>query len=336
MLHSPLTPVLLKLTYISRLSLLSLCALPLISQSPRANTVLEMNSALRTQRWEGNRLGLRRMVEARADLLEQAIRAGDRPLSRFLLPADDAQRIRALVPDAASSIETVAEWEGELQGIVADDFQHGKSHTGWRLQTANETFELFFDDPTAPKTIAGGSRVHIEGISVHKVIAAGNILAQTQAPVACRTTGPQNIAYLIATMPSALTFPTGFNPSFFQQTAFGTSRFTLNHYWQESSYGLASATGQVFGPFALPQDYSCSQSNQLQTAILQAASASVDFTQYSRIAVIFPVAACYFGGLGTIGCQTLPNRTQVASFAYTRFWRNHSGWVEQNGGRCGI
>lgn len=248
MLHSPLTPVLLKLTYISRLSLLSLCALPLISQSPRANTVLEMNSALRTQRWEGNRLGLRRMVEARADLLEQAIRAGDRPLSRFLLPADDAQRIRALVPDAASSIETVAEWEGELQGIVADDFQHGKSHTEWRLQTANETFELFFDDPTAPKTIAGGSRVHVEGTSVRKVIAAGSMLAQSQAAVSCSTTGPQNIAYLLATMPSASTFPSGFTPSFFQQTAFGTSGLTLNTYWQESSYGLTSATGQVFGP----------------------------------------------------------------------------------------
>jgi M6 family metalloprotease-like protein len=120
-------------------------------------------------------------------------------------------------------------------------------------------------------------------------------------PPTCSTTGVQHIAVILLTMPGATTFPAGFDSTYFQQLFFGGSGYSLNTYWQETSYGKTSATGQVFGPFALSQNYPCEQSDAIATAAIQAAS-SVDFTQFDRLALIFPVSTCSFGGLGTIGC----------------------------------
>jgi M6 family metalloprotease-like protein len=237
-------------------------------------------------------------------------------LRDLALTPDETARIIALLPSAAVLIEKDSEWEGELQILVEDDFQHQRSRTRWRVRASDGTYELFFGKKGAPSRSAmGGMRVRVKGISIRGIVAVEQLLAQAPAPTACSTTGPQNIAYLMATMPGGPAFPASFTSSFFQQTAFGTSGITLNNYWKESSYGLTSATGQVFGPFALSQSYTCDQSDALEAAVLQAAAGSVNFTQFNRVAVVFPVSECTFGGLGTLGCQTLSNN-QFGSFAW--------------------
>jgi len=60
--------------------------------------------------------------------------------------------------------------------------------------------------------------------------------------------------------------------------------YSLNSYWEESSYGQTSATGEVFGPFALTSDFDCTDNDNLAAAAIRAAS-SVDFTQFDRVAL---------------------------------------------------
>jgi len=47
------------------------------------------------------------------------------------------------------------------------------------------------------------------------------------------------------------------------------------------SDGLTSATGEVFGPFRLDQDFACGDRSALREAALSAADPTVDFTQFS-------------------------------------------------------
>jgi uncharacterized protein (TIGR03437 family) len=97
---------------------------------------------------------------------------------------------------------------------------------------------------------------------------------------------------------------------------FGSSGSTLNTYWQETSYGQTSAKGQVFGPFALPSNYSCDESDALRQTAIAAALGTVDFTQFNRVAVVFPVQSCSFGGLASIGCGNYTDLPQPSSFAW--------------------
>ncbi|HEY6392501.1 MAG TPA: hypothetical protein VIX89_14555, partial [Bryobacteraceae bacterium] len=86
---------------------------------------------------------------------------------------------------------------------------------------------------------------------------------------------------------------------------------SLDGYWREMSYGLTSATGQVFGPFALGQNYTCDQADQISAAAIMAADPTVDFTLFTRIALMFPVTSCAsYGGMDTIGCRTVSSPTK--------------------------
>ena len=113
------------------------------------------------------------------------------------------------------------------------------------------------------------------------------------------------------TMPSFPSLPAGFTAASLQEAFFGSpsdtkSTDSLNGYLKEMSYGQTTATGQVFGPFALGQDYTCDQTVEIETAAMSAAGSTVDFSQYTRIALFFPVSSCSsYGAQDTVGCWTV-------------------------------
>jgi hypothetical protein len=126
-----------------------------------------------------------------------------------------------------------------------------------------------------------------------------DIAASDSAP-GCTTIGPQNTAVLMLTMPSNRTFPEGYTAASLRQAFFGSpadasNSQSLNGHWKEMSYGKTSVVGQVFGPFALSQDYT-PNGDVIQAAIsmtqpaISAADATVDFRQFTRIALVFPAA----------------------------------------------
>src|SRR5206468_1570611 len=86
---------------------------------------------------------------------------------------------------------------------------------------------------------------------------------------------------------------------------FGSSGHSVSEFWREASYGVTSASGDVFGWYTLDALYTCDQYTAIRTAAINAADPDVNFTQYSRIFIIFPSSTCGWAGLGTLGCSSL-------------------------------
>src|SRR5713101_4965607 len=125
----------------------------------------------------------------------------------------------------------------------------------------------------------------------------------TYAQSACSTTGVQQVAVLVVTFPG-IAVP-NFSPSLYDQF-FGPAS-SLTGYWQEASYGVTSATGNVFGPFTLSGTYSCSNVRQfMDDSIAAAAASGVDFNTYKRVNIVFPDMnpSCGWAGISGIGCVT--------------------------------
>ena len=252
---------------------------------------------------------LTRLLQRRRSLVEQLMRESPASVRSVMLNASDVSRLLANVPAAASFLEKEGQWSGPLELLAEDDFNHDRSITHWRVHTNNGPVELFFANGAPPVKATCSPRVTVAGIGTATKVAVDSVVALSNTPAVCSTKGVQHIAVILLTMPSASVFPAGFDAAYFHQLFFGNSGYTLNNYWEESSYGQTSATGQVFGPFALAKDFNCTDNDKLATAAIQAALA-VDFTQFERVALIFPVQNCSYGGLGTIGCwETLvPNQ----------------------------
>ena len=96
----------------------------------------------------------------------------------------------------------------------------------------------------------------------------------------------------------------------------GNSR-SLNGYWQDASYGKASASGVVVGPVNIV-GITCDQYYTIRDRAIAAANAAdptLDLLQFNRIAIIFPGSGCGWAGLGNLGCSSIgtPDGTIQAS-----------------------
>ena len=200
------------------------------------------------------------------------------------------------------------QWTGRASALIEDDFVNGRSRTHWELVTEEGTFEMYFAG-RAPRV--SGSNVTIKGLRSGNRIAVAGIVAEAPASSPqCTTAGEQKIAVLMVTTPGNPAFPPEFTASAIQQKFFGPATDNLrtesvNSLWQQMSDGKTSATGQVFGPFGLTEDFNCDEYSGLKRAAISAADPVVDFTQFNRVALLFPVPTCSYGGLSTVGCQTL-------------------------------
>lgn len=141
------------------------------------------------------------------------------------------------------------------------------------------------------------------------------------AQSSCSTTGVQKTIVILVNLPNG-TAPSTITPVAMNNMFFGTAP-SLNDYWQETSYGLASAAGDVYGPFILTGIYSntaCQSLTAVQSDAMAAAAASgANFQNYNRVVVIFPdVLGCGWSGLSSIGCSSLstPSGVIEASSSY--------------------
>jgi M6 family metalloprotease-like protein len=128
----------------------------------------------------------------------------------------------------------------------------------------------------------------------------------TAALGACSAIGPQPIAVLYVTWPDA----TGQQATIDDVRAafFAADDPSLRGYWEAASYGLTTATGDVFGPYLLAHPYTCSPADlaALQVDAIAAADADVDFTRYTRVVIVSPQgpdSGCAIMGQSQIGCS---------------------------------
>jgi M6 family metalloprotease-like protein len=140
----------------------------------------------------------------------------------------------------------------------------------------------------------------------------------------CSTTGVQNVAVLLINFQDAAISTTSQQA---YDAFFDTAGRSLNGYWQEASYGRASASGSVFGPFTIgpSTSYTCAVFQQLTNDVLSAATAGgVNLQSYQRIFVIFPgLSSCAWIGAtsmgsfgGGCGTWTTSTGTLTASLSY--------------------
>jgi len=261
------------------------------------------------------------MLSERGRLVRELMADDPARVAGLQLAGPLTDQLRSAIPQA--ELEQEADWTGSINTLVEDDFVGGQSRRRYFLKTADVRFEVFF--PSENAAVSGPNLV-VHGIGTGDRIAA---LSVSPEPVAssvaktskvmnaalaaagpeCTTIGAQNTAVIQVTDAQNPAFPAGFTPTYFQQEFFGTSSGSLasdsvNRVVQEMSNGQASVTGQVFGPFNLALSYACGNDDALLAAAIAAADPSIDFTQYRRVAIVFPISSCTYGGLGTIGCQT--------------------------------
>ena len=208
------------------------------------------------------------------------------------LPPALADRLRQTAGKTAA-VETVGQWEGVAEATVFEDDHREHALTQWYLRTPNERLEMFFSTPPAAKP---GATIQVRGMKLANRLAAAEATQTADPPAGYSPLGEQRIAVLMVTTPSGPPLPAGID-AMLRQTFFGPATGallteSLDSFWRQSSYGQTSATGQVFGPFALSQDYPCALISQsfgdLGTAAINAADRTVDFRQFDHVVVVYP------------------------------------------------
>jgi hypothetical protein len=345
------------MSFISRIGIVSLAwagifaSFCLEAQAPAApsQTLSEVNGRIASSVRSGAASGpsLRAALATRRDLLKEVLRNDPAGARSYALEEATRSAILAADPSAAALLEQNSAITGELAVSVADDFQHGAASTHYALHTFTRDLDLSLTKPIPGIEHMLHQSVTAHGISLDSIMAVDSLARATPAeaaacasarttassalasqadaaPATCSATGTQRIAVLLVTFPgNTPAFPTGLDQAaYWNKVLFGANP-SVNGFWNEVSYGQTSASGDVFGPFALSQAYDCNSTTDMQTAAIAAAAGTVDFTQYNRYVIVFPVNSCYFGGLATIGCQS---STATINHQYSVVWLPISSW----------
>jgi uncharacterized protein (TIGR03437 family) len=263
------------------------------------------------------------VLKTRASLFSQLMAADPALAVKLALPDGIAESLRASAP--ADTVEVQGAWTGWLGEVIADDFEHRSSTTRWVLSTAGRIYEIV--SPAQPGWRSGAS-VKVAGVALggRMAVSAKDDTPGGGTSQSCPTTGVQRVAAIVVTMPSSPTLPPGYTVSDVRQALFGDptqspGNMTLNGWWNEMSHGRISAAGDVYGPFALSQDYTVDQATDLLTAAVAAADSLVDFSTVTRVVVVFASTVWGNGGAGIIGCIGIqsPSESFVASAAWIAY-----------------
>jgi M6 family metalloprotease-like protein len=220
-------------------------------------------------------------------------------------------RLAADFPGAASSLEQHGEWEGTSDHLIFDDPERQVRRYRVQIRSGNTTLEVY-SAGGEPHCVSGNA-LTVRGVRVGNVVAAGNTQVGGAnggggggvAGAGCTTTGAQNSAILLVQFPG-VALPANVTPTGVWDIFFSASGRSVSNYWYESSYGKASATGNVFGPYTLDRVYSCDEYSQMRSAAIAAADPDVHFPSYTRVFLVFPnPGSCGWAGLGTLGCGSL-------------------------------
>lgn len=317
--------------------LLPFSCLPVFAQVQRAPG-LQLQARLRMQTANVERLPSANAIALRAQtLLELMQRDPERALSSALSGLD-AQRLLASGGASPDLVESWEAFEGDVEILVLDDLITGDSSRRTYLRTPSGTYEAHLLGVT--QELTSGTRVQASGIRLGTVIAA-RVSAASPQLTSCSVTGDQKVVVLLLNFQGS-NLPAETTQTAMRDAFFATTR-SLNSHWRESSYGRTSASGDVFGPFTLPaSNYTDQQFEKMLQDAIQVADATVDFTRYSRIFLIYPTIFPFNGAVGTIGCE--PMASADGSFVASASWiradfmrdRNYCTPVHEGGHNLGL
>ena len=227
--------------------------------------------------------------------------------------------LAANFPASASNLEQHGVWSGTSNHLIFDDPERQVRRFQVQIQSGGDSAEVY--SAAGEPHCVSGDILSVKGVRIGGVIAAENASIQSDASVApagCSTTGTQNTVVLLVQFPT-IPLPSRVTPSGVWDIFFSASGHSVRNYWEEASYGKASASGAVFGPYTLDRIYTCDEYNAMRSAAIAAADADVNFLDYTRIFIVFPDSgSCSWFGMGTLGCSSLSSLD--GSFTASTAW----------------
>ena len=313
-------------------------AVPALAQVPLPLLNARVQAAAETGL--GGSAATRGELTGRRERLLEVYRSDPAEARTYALPLATRQALLAADPTLAPLLEYEVTKTGELAAVVADDFTGGTSTTRYMLHTPSAELDLELPAAVLATAPADHHIVTVRGLGLGGVVAAESLTeaapvdaaacappvssrADTTAkaeaaPLTCSTFGNQRIAVLIVKFPNNTpAYPTGLDQAAYWNTVLFGQTPSVNTYWQEVSGGQTYATGDVYGPFQLGAQYDCTSTTAMQTAAIAAANGSVDFSQYNRVIIVYPVTSCTFGGLASVGCV---GATNTITHQYSTVW----------------
>jgi M6 family metalloprotease-like protein len=255
----------------------------------------------------------------RAAALTELIRQDPNAALSLAFSQDLLDALSGEFPGSASALERHGVWSGTSDHLIFDDPERQVRRFQVQIHSGNDSAEVY--SAAGEPHCVSGDILTVAGVRVGKVIAAGNNSVQSSGSVAqagCTTTGTQSAAILLVEFPG-IALPSSVTSTGVWDIFFANSGRSVRNYWEEASYGKASAAGDVFGPFTLDRVYSCDEYYPMRDAAIAAADSSVDFRNYTRIFIVFPnPGSCGWAGLGTLGCSTLSSAD--GSFTASTSW----------------
>ena len=241
------------------------------------------------------------LLQERAPVLAALMESDPTAAVESALPSDIRQTLVKRHPEAEPLLEETGSWTGPLVIAAADNFSSHRSRTIQTLRVQGHLYNLYSNLP-ANATCARSATAH--GIRLGDRLAAALVEVAPDTDSPCTTTGDQKTAVLMVNYKSTQ-ITAGYTPDFVRSAFFGPAP-SLADYWNDASYGTTTASGDIFGPFTLDQDFACNQQDAILQAAIAAADATVDFTAYQRIFLILPITVaggCTYDGLGQVGCS---------------------------------
>jgi M6 family metalloprotease-like protein len=242
------------------------------------------------------------VLARRAALLRQAIRTNPAGARALLLQPQELVALGGRAAAARGLIEGPATFIAD-HATVFDSADWRSAYFVYHVSTPEGPVSAYQDEKDGPFPQCG-MHMLIEGYQIgDTMLVTTSSLAGQVAEPACSTVGDQHAAVILVSFPhQAISKET---VDQYKAVFFGDAP-SVNDVYREFSYGKASVSGDVYGPFMLNRDYdSCVDSSTIATLAMAAADAAVDLTPYNRIFILAPPAAsCTYGGYSTVGCAT--------------------------------
>lgn len=243
-------------------------------------------------------------LRRRLEDLEKLAEIDPRSVRSFIL---SPKELAALPPAATPFLEHYESYTGPVEVIVEDREPNSVFVYRYRQPGSNEWQSARIDGRDAKATgCADQMTLRTVHFGAQAIVADEQLISKSAfGDPACPTIGEQRTAVILVNLPGKPALP--ITPARVKELMFGNTGITLNRMLAANSYGKASLTGDVFGPFTLTENYPCGLYS-IGTPAMLAAQKQVNLGAYRRIVVISPnnPSACGFAGIGTLGCVSYP------------------------------
>ena len=279
----------------------------------------------------------RSILEERFGVLQSLIQQDPKQALELAFDENLLQALANAFPQSAGNLESRGVWEAPIEYVILDDATLTRHRVDISMQSGQENLMIHFPEHE-PSGMQCGDILRVEGVKAgEQVAAADGSVSGSVASAGCSTLGDQKTVVILIEFPDdplvdgdqSVHLPSTVTQPIVNNIFFAPTGRSVDGYWRETSYGAASASGIVVGPFTLDRKYTCDEYYAMRQAAINAADAAVNFSGYTRLMLVFPnPGSCGWAGLGTLGCGTLSSAD--GSFSYSTSWllANYMGAID--------